>query len=270
MEGDRGPFAPNYPGYPMHEIVGEVLASRDPQVPAGARVVGWASEGNAVAEYVITRGDMVVELEADDDPAQTIVIQPLACVIYAANQLTAVEGARIAVIGQGSIGLLFNHVLKHRGAAWVTAVDVIDRSALAPRFGADQVVHSTSHRWARQVEPSARPDIIVEAVGHQTGTLSDAISAVGQCGQIYYFGIPELVPYPLDLWAFLRKNLTLRSGATLYRRNSLIEGRAYLRRFPDLASLLVSHRYPVREVGEAFEMAGRPDAERAKVIVEFP
>jgi threonine dehydrogenase-like Zn-dependent dehydrogenase len=38
------------PGVPMHEVAGEVVASRDPGLRCGARVVGWASSANAIAE----------------------------------------------------------------------------------------------------------------------------------------------------------------------------------------------------------------------------
>ena len=49
-------------------------------------------------------------------------------------------GLTCAVLGLGPIGLLFCHVLKERGAARVFGVDRVDRSAIAPRFGVDDVV----------------------------------------------------------------------------------------------------------------------------------
>ena len=44
-------------------------------------------------------------------------LQPLACVLYAVEQLPDLTGRHVAVIGQGSIGLLFSYVAKALGAA---------------------------------------------------------------------------------------------------------------------------------------------------------
>ncbi len=44
-------------GFPMHEIVGEVVASRHPDHSPGDLVVGWASMFDGIAELVVTDGD---------------------------------------------------------------------------------------------------------------------------------------------------------------------------------------------------------------------
>lgn len=42
------------PGYPLREVVGEVVASTDPQLPVGSRAAGWADGTNALAEFTMT------------------------------------------------------------------------------------------------------------------------------------------------------------------------------------------------------------------------
>ena len=49
-------------------------------------------------------------------PAEAIGLQPLACVLYACEQLPDLAGRHVAIIGQGSIGLLFSYVAKAAGA----------------------------------------------------------------------------------------------------------------------------------------------------------
>jgi NADPH:quinone reductase-like Zn-dependent oxidoreductase len=44
---ERGRPAGAPPGFPLHEIVGRVRATRDPGVSVDDRVVGWASASNA-------------------------------------------------------------------------------------------------------------------------------------------------------------------------------------------------------------------------------
>ena len=59
---------------------------------------------------------------------EATVVQPLCTVLHQLDRIPEVAGKRVAVIGQGSIGLLFSHALKARGAAWVTGVDRVDRT----------------------------------------------------------------------------------------------------------------------------------------------
>ncbi|QYN32419.1 zinc-binding dehydrogenase [Pseudonocardia sp. DSM 110487] len=187
-EGGRPAGAP--PGFPLHEIVGRVHASRDPGVVVGERVVGWASAADALAELVVTAGSGLHPI-ADGRRAQTVVAQPLACVLYAVDQLGDLRGSRVAVLGLGSIGLLLAWALHRRGAAAVIGVDPVDRTAHAAAFGLDDVLVTASGPWAASLGAGDRPDVIVEAVGHQTATVADAVRAVADGGTIYCFGIPR-------------------------------------------------------------------------------
>ena len=132
------------PGYPLHELVGEVEASAADDLPVGARVVGWPERHLGLAEKFSARADQVTVLDDELSPIQATVIQPLCTVLYAVRRLGDVRGARVAVIGQGSIGVLFSYVLKAAGAGHVTGIDPIDRRDAADAFGVDAMEWSTS------------------------------------------------------------------------------------------------------------------------------
>src|SRR5581483_4898317 len=136
-------------------------------------------------------------------------LQPLACVLYAVEQLPALEGRRVAIIGQGSIGLLFSYVAKAAGARQVTGVDPVDRAGIADKFGVDTFVRATSDRWVSQLAREDRQDITIEAVGHQVATLNHAIEATGPGGTVFYFGVADDDSYPISIRTMLRNNLTL-------------------------------------------------------------
>ena len=104
-------------GFPIHEVVGEVIASRHPQSRDGDRVVGWASGFDGLMEHVVADGDGLAAYDLALAPQHAVALQPLACVLYAVEQLPDLEGRRVAVIGQGSIGLLFSYAAKASGAA---------------------------------------------------------------------------------------------------------------------------------------------------------
>lgn len=266
---DQGPYAANIPGYPMHEVVGEVLASRSPLYAPGARVVGWAEYDNAVSEIIVTDGEQVVQVDEDLEPAKAVLIQTLACVIYAVDQIGDVEGQSVAVLGQGPIGMLFSHVLKSRGASHVTGVDLVDRSDLSTDFGVDEAIHGSVERWVSQLGDADRPSVVVEAIGHQASTISDAVEAVAPGGRIYYFGIPETRPVAFDLYRFLRKSLTLKAGSTLSRHHSLEVARDHLKANASLAERYVTHVFDVEDVQRAYDKAFVPARGRLKVAVRM-
>jgi threonine dehydrogenase-like Zn-dependent dehydrogenase len=267
---DRGGWAANVPGFPMHEIVGEVIASRHPDHEVGAAVVGWASGFDGIAEFVVSDGDGLASYDRSIAATTAVMIQPLACVLYAAEQLGNIDGATVAVIGQGPIGLLFSHVLKQRGAAHVIGIDRIDRAGEAKAFLVDETVTAAADRWAAElVIEASRPNVVIEAVGHQISTLRICMDAVAFGGQIFYFGIPDDVTYPVEMMTLLRKNLTLRSGFTIDRRRVLSDASAYLVENPELIDSYVTNVFPASEVQAAFEAAISPRQGQVKIAIDM-
>ena len=57
LPGDTGTLAAEMAGFPIHEIVGEVVATAHPGHRVGDRVVGWASGFNGLMEYVASDGN---------------------------------------------------------------------------------------------------------------------------------------------------------------------------------------------------------------------
>lgn len=262
---DQGRGAEPVVGAPMHEIVGEVVQSNDPATVEGSVVVGWAEQSNALAEYVVTGSRSVYAYRAPYPPEVAVLIQPLACVLNAADRLPDITGQAVAVLGMGPIGVLFAHVLKQRGAAHVTGVDRIDRVGDSHAFGVDRFVRLSSDRWANGITANEAPALIVEAVGHQVATVRDAITAVAPHGHIFCFGIPDDAVYPFPMNNFLRKNLTMQAGITVERLSALVRADAYLAKHPDLASAYVTNVFPAKGAQAAFEAAITPRPGQVKV-----
>ncbi|QNG38827.1 zinc-binding dehydrogenase [Geodermatophilaceae bacterium NBWT11] len=268
-DADDGVWATRTPGFPLHEIVGEVLASEHPEHAVGDLVVGWASAFNGIAELVVSDGAGLARYDRALPPSTAVMLQPLACVLYAVEQMGDVRGKTAAVIGQGPIGLLFSHVLKSRGAAHVIGVDRIDRTDAGSLFGVDEVVPAAAERWAASLPDIGGPDLVVEAVGHQVSTMKASLQAVAFGGEVFYFGIPDDWVYPFDIMTFLRKNLTLRSGVTLERRRVLEDANTHLAAHPDLRDGYVSHVFPVTDVEKAFTAAVRPAVGQFKIAIDM-
>lgn len=257
-------------GFPMHEIVGEVVAvARDsPElISVGTRVVGWATRFDGMADYVVTDSASIAPCPGRWSAEEGVLIQPLACVLSAVERLGDITGHRCAVLGLGPIGLLFCHVLKDRGARSVTGVDPVDRSAVARVFGVDAFEWTTSAMWAASREAAAAPDVVIEAVGHQVSTLQHALQGVAPRGTVFYFGVNDDPVYPLDMTLMLRKHLTLMSGGTLDRVRMLTEAGAYLARYPHLVQRSLTHRFARSEAQRAYERAASWTPGRLKIVV---
>ena len=267
---DRRGGAAGIPGFPLHEVAGRVLASRHPAHGEGDLVVGWATAFDGIAERVVTDGEGLAAHDPALPPTTAVMLQPLACVLYAVEQVRDVRGRSVAVVGQGPIGLLFSHVLKDRGARHVAGVDRVDRGAVAGVFGVDETVTAAASRWSAGLARGDRPDLVVEAVGHQVTTLRDCTEAVAPQGEILYFGIPDDAVYPVDMLALVRKNVTLRAGTTRDRRRVLREAGAYLAAHPALREAYVTDVHHVDDVEAAFTAATRPDPGRIKIVLDMP
>ena len=262
--GRRNTFVDFYgePGYPLHEVVGEVVAG---DLPAGTRIVGWAEHHRGLAEYFVARLDAITPIAGFTDVEATVV-QPLCTVLHQLDRIPDVRGKRAAVIGQGSIGLLFSYALKARGAAWVTGVDRVDRSGVADAFGVDEVVTDDAAAWAKRVEEP--PDIVVEAVGHHAGPLEAAVTALAPDGTVLAFGVPDETHYAFPFMAFFRKHATLISGAATDRARALEHAAAYLREHRALLDPYITTVVPVHEAQRAFDIALTPSTGRLKVVLE--
>lgn len=261
----KGSTTQSKPGFPLHEIAGVVVSSRHHRLQPGDRVVGWASGCDALAELTVCEGDELAPYAADLPAEVAVLLQPLACVLYAVDQIGRVDGKVCAVIGLGPIGVLFTHVLASRGAARVIGVDRADKADVCASFGVDEFVRGSSDMWAARILPDERPDILIEAVGHQVSTLTDLVTAAAPEGRIYYFGLPDDPVYPFPLMEFLRKNLTFVSGVTRDRSTALAAAIRYLGEHPDLAHTYVTNTFPIDQVQDAFTAAVRPVPGQVKV-----
>src|SRR6201994_2598130 len=169
--------SPAVPGAPLHEIVGQVVTAASGDFRPGDQVVGWATQFDGLADYIVTEDSSLHAYQLPLPPEEAVLIQPLACVLYAVERLRPVAGPACALLGLGPIGLLLFHVLKQRGAARVVGVDRVDRSAVAPGLGVDEVIWASSHHYAAQIEAGSPPGLVVGAGGHQGPPLQDGGAA---------------------------------------------------------------------------------------------
>jgi L-iditol 2-dehydrogenase len=254
-------------GYPLHEIVAEVVETNSDLLKKGDRVVGSATGAHGMREYSVNDASQLLAVTSSLSDQELVAVQPLATVLNALTKVPVIEGKWAAVIGQGPLGLLISHVLKSKGASKVTGIDRIDRSEVGERFGVDDSVWQASSTWAASLPDSPRPGIVVEAVGHQIATMNDAIEAAGHDGHVVAFGVPDDPYYPINFTKVFRKHLTITTGVTHDWKRFLSDALAYLEDATDLARSYVTHTFAIGDVQQAFECAETPARGRLKVAL---
>lgn len=251
-------------GAPLHEIVGDVVASASGRLAVGDRVVGTAWPVGLQELVTIPEANLHA-LSPTLPDVEAIVAQPLATVLCALDRVGELEGKRAAVFGLGPMGMLFTAALRARGAH-VTGVDRVDRTSMASAFGIDELAAAQTREWATTVTDADRPHLVIDAIGHSQDVLDDCVTAVRPHGEIFYFGLPE-EHYVLPMRRFFRKNLTLRAGVTWNWPAHLAAAERFLLARRDLAAAYVTHTFPLSSARDAFLAALRPAAGRLKIAL---
>lgn len=268
----RGALVPTLgkgaPGQPMHEIVGEVVTSAHSDFDEGDKVVGWASNWDALRETFVTRGEQVSKVRMDMPDTHASVAQSIACLMTVFERLGPLEGRSVGIVGLGSFGLLAGALARDHGAGEITGIDPLDRSDDASELPFDRLVCDTSRGWAGAITDADRPDIVLEMVGHQTSTVADAMAGVASNGTVVAFGVPDDDWYALPLRDFFRRNGTLVTGVTRKHRAMLERAQDYLNEQPWLADYIITDIFPIDEVEDAFEAAMVPTPGQRKIILE--
>lgn len=253
-------------GLSLHEIVGEVVDSRS-DLEVGSRVVGWVGRSLGLKELIVTEAEALASAPDGLSDVEAAPLQPLACVLHAMTRLPDLSGLRAAVIGLGPIGLLYGHALKDRGVTHVTGIDLVDRSDIADHYGFDDTETVIGRAWSQANRN--RFDLVVEAVGHQVGTMQDAIDVVAPGGTVVYFGNPDDRYYPVDFGQMMDKDVVLHAGRTpqQVRRQAMLRAIAYAERYPGMLNEYVTHVLPLERMQEGYDLAATPSVGRLKVVI---
>jgi L-iditol 2-dehydrogenase len=202
--------------------------------------------------------------------------EPLSCCINGNEKLNDVPlGGIGVVIGAGPIGLLHMQLLQNRGLGTVI-VDLNSRRLQAAKeLGADYTVEVESQGEVNQdvvdlvndVSHGRGADVVVSAAGHDPSVLQEAIDISSKRGQIVYFAATMSDPVTLNLDPIHYEELTIVGShdSTFGKYETALE---VIERGVVDVEPIISHRFPLEEIDEAFEVAKKK--EDLKVMVDNP
>ena len=268
-----------FSGVPGHEFVGEVVGADDSRL-VGRRVVGeinlacgkcdWCSKGlgrhcprrsvlgivrhAGAFREILTLPESNLHVVPESVPTEAAVfVEPLAAACEILDQAAIPDGAVVAVLGDGKLGLLIAQVLNASSKTVHLYGRHKNKLRIAERAGVETIV-------AGKTIPVSRYEWVVEATGSQNG-LEQAVRMARPRGTIF-------------LKSTVHGKVRIDTAPVIVNEITLIGSRCG--RFEPALELLksgkvkvlemISERMKLAEARRAFEVAGRRGV--LKVLLE--
>jgi threonine dehydrogenase-like Zn-dependent dehydrogenase len=265
---DASPF-PMLMGHEVSGIVDAVGAGvRGVQV--GQRVTTLTQHG--YAEYALAPAANVIPLP-DHIPLDLALGEPIACAANAAQRAGVRLGDTVALVGAGFMGLLALQFLLRLGAARVIVVEPrASARALAGNLGAVPVVDPAKENPVTSVldaTDGVGADVVVEATGGQHG-LDLATNLTRTRGRLIIYGYHQGGPRTVEMQLWNLRGLDVVNAHQRSDDDYLTGMRAGLAMLGhgklDMRQL-VTHRYPLEQIGAAFALAEQCPEGFVKAII---
>jgi threonine dehydrogenase-like Zn-dependent dehydrogenase len=294
LDGRRPAAYVRYPVVPGHEWAGRVVglgpgvdgvAPGDPVVAEGLRACGvcdrcaegrtnictaaYAETGfthpGALAERLVVPAGLLHRLPADRSLEPAALLEPAACV--ASGLLEAgmpLPGSRIAVVGDGPLGLLALLLLGTTAPAELVLVGARPaRSALGPRCGATRVVAATDR--AALAGLAGRFDLALEASNAPEGPAT-AVATLRRGGSAVLLGISGAGQPVIDPDTVTLNQLRLQGGFAASRTAWRWVVGLYADGILD-PEPLVTHQFTLEQVDRAFAALTAADGGAVKILI---
>ncbi|MBT5892876.1 MAG: zinc-binding dehydrogenase [Chloroflexi bacterium] len=205
------PFAA---GAPMHECAGVVVDSRDPDYKEGQRVIVIPRDVAGMQEQVVQTADKLIKLPEWGDLSEWVMCQHSGTALFSARRWGNPMGKKIAVIGQGGIGLTFTMIAERQGAQQIVGIDLEEyRCRKSSELGATHTINASNENTVEastEITGGDMYDVVVDASGNPEG-LGIAIDLVKNEGQIISFSLVDPTTVSFDHRKWMGKNIQMNA-----------------------------------------------------------
>ena len=234
------------------------------------KLIGLWSDG-CLAERIAVPAVNLVPVPEGVPPWGAALLEPFAVGLNCVDRLRVALGDTVLVLGQGPIGLAVARLVAASGAGQLVVTDVREEVFPVSRaYGATTCLDSRDETLVQQVldlTDGRGADVVVETSGAPAAVAS-VIDLVRKEGKASFIGYANDLP-GIPVVPMMLKTLTVfgvggNGGRGQYERSlELIRtGRVDL-------EPMVTHRFALDEVAEAFEVASTKRDGAIKVLVTF-
>lgn len=222
---------------------------------AASNVFGVGLDGG-MAEYITVPERCIVPLASNIDPKDACLVEPLAVAVHGIGMVNLAPGARVLVIGAGSIGL----------AAAAVAREVTPHVHLVARHDAQKL--AGERLGARLGHDEGTYDVVIDCAGTNESIAQAAQLARPRGAMLLLATYWSGVTMPnFDIAA---KELSVHTSS-MYCQNGVLReidaAASILARRPSIIEAMISHRIPLDAAPDAFRIAGDRAAGAIKVTL---
>lgn len=200
---------------------------------------------------------------------QGVFIEPLGCVCRAQRIANIQKDQTVLILGSGVSGLLHLKLAKAKGIEKVITTDISEyRLKMAEEMGATQALDATQDIKSKikELNEERMPDVIIVCTG-ALPAVEQALDCVGPGTTVIFFAVPKPgIDLPIPINKYWRNEVTITTsyGAA---PEDLDESYEWIKSQEIDVVDLISHRFPLSQVGKAFKIVCEAD-ESMKVILE--
>lgn len=185
-------------------------------------------------------------------------IEPVGCCLRALSKCHIQTGDTMAVVGVGSAGVIHIMLSKFFGVSKVIAVDLVEyRLDMAKKFGADITVNAEEENVVEAVRSATdgRGADIAVVTAPSIKAYSDAVKLIRRGGTLCVFASTRPDQFikisPKTLFFSEMKIVSSYSTSHIETRRAL----ELIKSGKIKVGELITHRFPLSRIGEAFRMA---------------
>jgi len=200
---------------------------------------------------------------ADED---LVLTEPLAVAVRAVGRADVRSRETVAVVGAGTLGLLAVQVARGHGARVLVVSRSARRFALARDLGAEAthtVEDGPLDARARAFSGREGMDCVIETAG-TAEAVTHALALVRPGGRVILTGLPH-EPTPVEFFSVVRREITIL-GSMIYQ-DEFSEAMRLVADGTVRTRPLVSHRFPLDAIGDAFVTHAQPDSIKVAVVI---
>jgi L-iditol 2-dehydrogenase len=234
------------------------------------RFLGTPGQGNGcLCEYIVMPEENCFPINGVITLEQGVFCEPLAIAVYSVKQAHVPEGADVAILGAGPIGLscLVSAKAENAKGCYVTE-KIPARIRVAKSAGATWVGNPEKEDIVAAILKQ-RPtglDVVFECAGQQE-TIDQSVDLLKPGGKLMLIGIPRVERISFAIDKIRRKEITIinvrrQNKCTQAAIDLIASGRVSV-------DFMITHRFKLEQTLDAFDMVAEYRDSVVKALIEF-
>lgn len=221
----------------------------------------------AMAELFVAPSANLYPVPDDVDDRTAVLVECLATPVHAARISGDLSGARVVVLGAGTIGVFCAVAARAAGASRVVVTDLDEgKLARALRIGADGAVNASVDDLEVQVIEAlgGRADVVMDCVANER-SFAQAVQMLRRAGTLDIVGVPArdaVLPMP-----YIQDYEIRVQGSAAYTETDIETSIAIARSGGIPTDELIATSFDLEHAADAFESAARDSS--GKVLIRI-